>query len=300
MATGGVLTSTMKLFPLVLFCAVLAFVSAKAELPESAKVGPFYAGCQAYSFRLYSVMEAIEKTAEAGGKTIQFYSRQALHAENKEVLFNHESPLEVIAQVKAKLAAAGVHAAAYGVVRFDQDEVASRKVFEFAKEMGMSVLVTEPAVEALDHLEKLAKEFDLKVAIHNHPKKANDPSYRYWDPEYVLSLVKDRDPRMGACADTGHWIRSGLDPVESVRLLKGRIHDSHLKDLNELGNPKAHDVPFGTGVGKLNEVLNAMVEGGFNGPIHIEYEHNWETSVPEIKQCLDFLRAFVPTVPATK
>lgn len=290
----------MKLFSLSLCCALMASVSAKADLPESAKVGHFYAGCQAYSFRLYSVMEAIEKTAEAGGKTIQFYSRQPLSADNKEVLFNHDSPPEVIAQVKAKLAAAGVHAAAYGVVKFDQDEAASRKIFEFAKEMGMSVLVTEPAVEALDHLEKLAKEFDLKVAIHNHPKKANDPSYRYWDPEYVLSLVKDRDPRMGACADTGHWIRSGLDPVESVRLLKGRIHDSHLKDLNELGNPKAHDVPFGTGVGKLNEVMNAMIEGGFNGPIHIEYEYNWETSVPEIKQCLDFVRAFVPNSPATK
>jgi len=290
----------MKFFPLTLCCALLASFTAKADLPESAKVGHFYAGCQAYSFRLYSVMEAIEKTAEAGGKTIQFYPRQALNAENKEVLFNHDSPPEVIAQVKAKLAEAGVHAAAYGVVRFDQDEAASRKIFEFAKAMGMSVLVTEPAVEALDHLEKLAKEFDLKVAIHNHPKKANDPSYRYWDPEYVLSLVKDRDPRMGACADTGHWIRSGLDPVESVRLLKGRIHDSHLKDLNELDNPKAHDVPFGTGVGKLNEVLNAMIEGGFYGPIHIEYEYNWETSVPEIKQCLDFVRAFELAAPTTK
>jgi sugar phosphate isomerase/epimerase len=265
---------------------------ALAGLPESARVGKFYAGCQAYTFRLFSVMEAIEKTAEAGGKTIQFYPRQALLPGDKDTVFNHDSPAETRELVKKKLADAGVHAAAYGVIRFDMDQAASRRIFEFAKDMGIGVIVTEPAVEALDHLEALAKEYNIKVAIHNHPKKENDESYRYWDPQYVLDLVKDRDPLMGACADTGHWMRSGLDPVESVKLLKGRIHDSHLKDLNVFGDRKAHDVPFGTGVGKVGEVLQAMLDGGFDGPIHIEYEHNWENSVPEVKQCIDFIRQF--------
>jgi sugar phosphate isomerase/epimerase len=265
-----------------------------AELPESAKVGAFYAGCQAYSFRMFSVMEAIEKTAQAGGKTIEFYPKQKLSAEQAEVVFNHESPAEVIAAVKAKLAKEGVTAVAYGVVKLGKDAVENRNVFEFAKTMGIGILTTEPDAEAMDQIEVLVKEFDVKIAIHNHPRKPLDRSYLYWDPNYVLSLVKDRDARMGACADTGHWVRSGLDPVECVRILKGRIFDSHLKDLNEKGNPKAHDVPYGTGVSDVTAILNAFVEGGFYGPVHTEYEHNWENSVGDIKACLEFVKAFVP------
>lgn len=265
-----------------------------AEIPETAKVGVFYAGCQAYSFRLFSVMEAIEKTAQAGGKTIEFYPKQKLSPEQADVAFNHDSPEEVIAAVKTKLAKEGVTAVAYGVVKLGKDEVENRKVFEFAKKMGIGILTTEPDVEALDQIEALVKEFDIKIAIHNHPRKPLDRSYLFWDPKYVLGLVKDRDSRLGACADTGHWVRSGLDPVECVRILKGRIFDSHLKDLSEKGNPKAHDVPYGTGVSDVTAILNAFVEGGFYGPVHTEYEFHWENSVGDITQCLQFVKAFVP------
>jgi sugar phosphate isomerase/epimerase len=265
-----------------------------AEIPETAKVGVFYAGCQAYSFRLFSVMEAIEKTAQAGGKTIEFYPKQKLSPEQADVVFNHDSPEEVIAAVKTKLAKEGVTAVAYGVVKLGKDEVENRKVFEFAKKMGIGILTTEPDVEALDQIEALVKEFDIKIAIHNHPRKPLDRSYLFWDPKYVLGLVKDRDSRLGACADTGHWVRSGLDPVECVRILKGRIFDSHLKDLSEKGNPKAHDVPYGTGVSDVTAILNAFVEGGFYGPVHTEYEFHWENSVGDITQCLQFVKAFVP------
>lgn len=265
-----------------------------AQIPETARVGVFYAGCQAYSFRLFSVMEAIEKTAQAGGKTIEFYPKQKLSPEQADVVFNHDSPEEVIAAVKTKLAKEGVTAVAYGVVKLGKDEVENRKVFEFAKKMGIGILTTEPDVEALDQIEALVKEFDIKIAIHNHPRKPLDRSYLFWDPKYVLGLVKDRDSRLGACADTGHWVRSGLDPVECVRILKGRIFDSHLKDLSEKGNPKAHDVPYGTGVSDVTAILNAFVEGGFYGPVHTEYEFHWENSVGDITQCLQFVKAFVP------
>jgi sugar phosphate isomerase/epimerase len=279
-----------SLFAYALFAGVIT----RAELPESAKVGQFYAGCQAYSFRLFTVMEAIEKTAKAGGKTIEFYPKQKLSPERGEEVFNHESPDGVIAEVKAKLAKEGVTAVAYGVVKLGKDEVENRKVFNFAKKMGIGILTTEPDAEALDQIEALVKEFDIKIAIHNHPRRPLDRGYLYWDPNYVLSLVKDRDARMGACADTGHWLRSGLDPVECVRILKGRIFDSHLKDLNEKGNPKAHDVPFGTGVSNVTAILEAFVETGFYGPLHTEYEHRWEDNVADIAKCLDFVRAFQP------
>lgn len=283
-----------RLLPLLPLLALTALLSRAAEIPETARVGHFYAGCQAYTFRLFSVLEAIEKTAQAGGKTIEFYPRQKLSPEQPDVIFNHESPPEVIAAVKAKLAEKGVTAVAYGVVRLGSNEVENRKVFEFCKGMGIGVVVTEPEVAALDQIEALVKEFDIKMAIHNHPRRPLDRAYLFWDPEYVLSLVKDRDPRMGACADTGHWVRSGLDPVECVRILKGRIFDSHLKDLSEKGNPKAHDVPYGQGVSDINAILAEFHKQGYPGPLHVEYESNWENSLPDVTQCLEFVRNWKP------
>lgn len=265
-----------------------------ADLPDSIKVGSYAVGCQAYTFKAFSVFEAIEKTAAAGGKTIEFFSKQKLSPEQPDVIFNHQSPPDVLDQVKAKLARHGITPMGYGVVKLTQDQAENRAIFQFAKTMGIGIVVTEPDAEALDPIEDLVKEFDIKIAIHNHPRRPLDRAYQYWDPNYVLSLVKDRDPRMGACADTGHWVRSGLDPVECIRILKGRIFDSHLKDLNEKGNPKAHNVVYGTGVSDIPAILNAFAAQGFHGPIHIEHEVNWETNLPEVTQCIDYIRAFKP------
>ena len=282
----------MKKFLLPLL--LLAVAGFAATIPETAKVGQFYAGCQAYSFRLFSVMEAIEKTAAAGGKTIEFYPKQKLSPDKADQVFNHESPPEVIAAVKAKLAEQGVTAVGYGVIKLGADAAADRKVFEFCKTMGIGIVITEPDVKGLDGIEALVKEFDIKMAIHNHPKRPLDRAYLFWDPNYVLELVKDRDPRMGACADVGHWVRSGLNPVDCIRILKGRIFDSHMKDLTEFGNPKAHDLPFGMGKSDIPAILAEYHAQGYPGPLHVEYEHNWETSLPEIKQSLEFVKNWKP------
>lgn len=264
------------------------------SLPDSAKVGEFYAGCQAYTFNRFTLMEAIEKTAQAGGKTIEFYPGQKFSADKPDLKWDQNATPEMISAVKAKLAEHGLTPVGFGVVRLANDEAACRKVFDFCKTMGIGVVVTEPAEDAFDLIEKLVKEYDIKMAIHNHPKRPLDRAYKYWDPNYVLSLVKDRDPRMGSCADIGHWVRSGLNPVECIEILKGRIFDSHVKDLTEFGDPKAHDVPFGTGVSKIADVLNAYAAQGFYGPLDIEYEYNWENSLPEVRQCLEFVKNFKP------
>ncbi len=281
-------------FLLFSLCLAAVSLTQAAPIPESAKVGQFFAGCQAYSFNRFSTLEAIEKTAEAGGKTIEFYPGQRLRPDNKDLKWNHDATPEVIAEVKAKLAEKGVTAVAYGVVRLGADEAANRKVFEFCKTMGISVIVTEPDVNALDQIEKLVKEYDIKMAIHNHPMRPMDRAYKFWDPNYVLELVKDRDPRMGACADTGHWVRSGLKPVECIRILKGRIFDSHLKDLNAFGDPKAHDLPYGEGVSDVAAILAEYAAQGYPGPLHVEYEFNWDNSVPDITKCLEFVKNWKP------
>jgi sugar phosphate isomerase/epimerase len=106
-----------------------------------------------------------------------------------------------------------------------------------------------------------------------------------------MSVIKDRDGRIGSGADTGHWVRSGLNPVECLRILKGRIISSHLKDLNEM-SPGAHDVPFGAGVSDIPAVLTELKSQGFAGNISIEYEYHWENSTPEVGQCIGFVRGY--------
>lgn len=269
-----------------------ATVSARAAnpIPADCQTGGFFIGCQAYTFNHFSLFEAIEKTAQAGGKVIEFYPGQNLSKEEPNVKWDHNASAETIQKVKDKLAAAKVRAVNYGVVGIPKDEAEARKIFEFAKVMGLYAITTE-SVDALDTIEKLVKEYDIKVGFHDHPKQANNPEYRMWDPNYVLSVIKDRDARIGSCADTGHWVRSGLNPVECLRVLKGHIISSHLKDLNEMG-PGAHDVPYGAGVSDVPALLTELKAQGFAGNISIEYEYHWENSTPEVGQCVGFVRGY--------
>ena len=110
-----------------------------------------------------------------------------------------------------------------------------------------------------------------------------------WDPNYILSVVKDRDARIGSCSDIGHWVRSGLVPADCLKILKGRVISVHLKDLNEK-SPEAHDVPAGTGVSDIPAVLKELKRQKFVGNISIEYEYNWKNSVVDVAQSVGFVR----------
>ena len=264
-------------------------VRSEVKIPNKYKQGGFAIGCQAYTFNHFTVFEAIEKTAEAGGKVIEFYPGQKLSKAEPNVSWDHNASDETIAKVKAKLAEHKIMAVNYGVVGIPKDEAAARKVFEFAKKMGMRAVTTEDT-GSIDTIEKLVKEYDIMVGFHDHPRQAKNPNYKMWDPNYILSVVKDRDNRIGSCADTGHWVRSNLDPVECLKILDGRIVSSHLKDLNQKGD--GHDVPFGTGVSNVKAILDELKRQKFQGNISIEYEYHWDNSVPEVKQCIDFVRAY--------
>ena len=229
---------------------------AESKIPDECKVGGFAIGCIVYTFDRFTLFEALEKTAECGGTVVELSAKTSLSKEEPNVPFDYHASPETIQKVKAKLAQCKLKAASYAVIPFPAEEAEGRKLFEFAKVMGLRAITTE-SPELIDRMEKLVKEYDIMIAFHDHPRRPNDPSYRMWDPNYVLSLIKDRDPRIGVCADTGHWIRSGLKPVECLRILKGRIVTSHLKDLNEMGL-RAHDVPYGTGVADMPGILEEL------------------------------------------
>lgn len=261
------------------------------KIPDEYKSGGFAIGCQAYTFNHYTVLEAIEKTAEVGAKVIEFYPGQKLSPDEPNVSWDHNASDETIDKVKGWLEKYHLKAVNYGVVGIPKDEAGARKIFEFARKLGLYGVTTE-STDAIDTIEKMVKEYDIRVGFHDHPRRKNDPSYRMWDPNYVLSVVKDRDPRIGSCADVGHWVRSGLKPVDCLRILKGRIISSHLKDLNEFGNVGAHDLPYGTGVSDIPAVLEELHNQGFEGNISIEYEYNWTSSVPEVAQCIGYVRGY--------
>jgi sugar phosphate isomerase/epimerase len=263
--------------------------SLAANVPEEGKIGGFLVGCQAYTFNRFTVFEAIEKTRQAGGKTIEFYPNQKLSAEQPEVKWDHNASDELIQKVKAKLDQEKIRAVNYGVVRA-KNEMEWRKIFEFAKKLGLYGITIE-AVEDLDTIEPLVKEYNICVGIHEHARRPNDPSYKVWDPNYVLSMVKNRDPRIGVCADTGHWATSGVQPLEAFRILRGRIISCHLKDRPVIGEERP-DTILGTGVSNIGGILAELKRQGFRGNISLEYENNWDHSVPDVAQCIGFIRGW--------
>ena len=169
---------------------------AQPSIPPECLTGGFAIGCQAYTFNRFTAFEAIEKTAEAGGKVIEFYPGQKLSSDHPELSVSHDASAEVLKQLKAKLAKHEIKAVNYGVVSVPNNETEARKVFEFATQMGMRAITTE-STESIDLLEKLAKEYDLGVAFHNHPRQPDNPNYKVWDPKYIAELTKGRDPRIG-------------------------------------------------------------------------------------------------------
>ncbi|HUR44791.1 MAG TPA: sugar phosphate isomerase/epimerase [Candidatus Saccharimonadales bacterium] len=277
----------------LLVVAASCSLQAEVKIPKEYKSGQFFIGCQAYSFNHYTVFEAIEKTAETGSKVIEFYPGQKLSKDEPKVMWDHNASDETIAKVQAKLKKHHIKAVNYGVVGIPQDEASARKIFEFAKKMGLRAVTTE-STESIDTIEKMVKEFDVMVGFHDHPKRPNNPGYRMWDPNYILEVVKDRDKRIGSCADTGHWVRSGLKPVDCLKILEGRIISSHLKDLNEFGKDGAHDLPYGEGVSDVPAILNELYRQGFTGNISVEYEYKWTESVPDITKCITFVREYKP------
>jgi sugar phosphate isomerase/epimerase len=267
----------------------LSPILANAQIEDSHRTGGFLLGVQAWTFNHYSAMEAVEKAAAVGAANIELFPGQAVGDAFPGVTIGPDMSPAATDAFRAQLKKYNVNVVAYGVTGIDKDENSARKLFSWAKSLGIGIINTE-SVDSLDTIEKMVKEFDMKVGFHDHPKNS-DPNYRMWDPSYIYELVKNRDHRIGSCADTGHWVRSGIKPVDALKMLHGRVVASHLKDLNEF-TPGAHDVPFGTGVSDVKAILDELHREGYRGTLSIEYEYDWTTSMPEVAQCIGFVRGY--------
>ena len=213
--------------PIAVLALALAANLHAEPIPENLRQNGWFIGCQAYTFKEFSAFEAIAKTKEAGGNMIEFYPGQILKPGSK-IKVHHTMPEDARKELMAECDRQGVRPVNYGVVGANNAEEV-RSIMEFAKKMGLYSVCTE-STEQVAAWEAAAKEFDIKVAFHEHGGSMSNPDYKVWNPLYILGVVESRDHRLGACADLGHWCTSNLKPVECLRILKGRIISVHLKD----------------------------------------------------------------------
>lgn len=277
----------MRLIPLL--ALVLTAGLTAAPIPADAYKDGLAIGCQAYSFKEFSAFEAIAKTKEAGGATIEFYPGQKLRPDSPagEVV-SHNASDEVVKSLLDECKRQGIYPVNYGVVAAG-DAAEIRKIMEFARKMGLYSICTE-STELVAEWEKAVKEFDIKVAFHEHGGSMSNPNYKVWNPLYIRGVVESRDPRVGACADLGHWCTSGLKPIECLRILNGRVISVHLKDKSEFGK-NGVVVPAGQGVVDVAACIAELKKQNFKGHFSIEHENDWKDSVPKIKQSIEFTKA---------
>ncbi len=237
-------------------------------------------GVQAWTFRRFTLAQAIEKSSSLGIHYIEAYPGQPLGG-GLEGKFHHTMS-EASRRGILDLAKAGnVKIVSYGVVN-GKDEAEWRQIFAFAKAMGLRNVTAEPPREILPVLDKLSREFGVTLAFHDHPT----PSL-YAHPQTAFDALQPYGPNLGVCADTGHWARSGYDPVAALRLLRGRILESHFKDVDQW-TKAGKDVPFGTGTTNVAGQLAELRRQRFGGVVLIEYETDSPQLENDVKRCVDY------------
>lgn len=233
-------------------------------------------GIQTYSLRGYPVAEALRHAKDLGFTHVEVYPG----------MFPITDDMAAIAAQRKLADDLGLVLSAHSVNRFTKDAAANRKVFAYAKALGVPILGADPDPDSFASLDDLVKEFDIKIAIHNH-----GPRHRYNKVVDVLRAIEGRDLRIGALADLGHFIRSGEKPVDVIRALKGRLYGIHLKDFAEMQD-KTKGVILGQGHIDVPAVFAALAQVGFpaDGALSIEYEENEKNPLADIRECLRIAR----------
>ncbi len=238
--------------------------------------------CGTYSFNKLTFFEAVDQAAALGIPYVEGFTWQRLSPERPDVQTNAAMSAADRKAAAKKLADTGVKLVGCYCQKLASEEQA-RPIYEWAKEMGVETFIAEPPPEAYDVVEKLCDEYAINLAIHNHPQ----PSH-YWNPETVLKACQGRGKRFGACCDTGHWVRSGFQPVKALKMLQGRILWFHLKDVDSFGRKEAECVPWGTGAGDIEGILKEMHRQGYHGFFGIEYEPYAPDNAAKIAQCVAY------------
>jgi sugar phosphate isomerase/epimerase len=254
-----------------------------AAAPERLKLG-----VASYSLRKFPFEKALDMTRACDTKYINF----------KDVHLPRTDSPDAIRAAKAKTEAAGLTIMGGGTITMRNDtpeETATlRKDFEYAKLAGFPVIVAAPSIKSLDAVEQLAKEFQIRIAIHNH-----GPEDKFFPSPYdVHKHIKDRDKHLGLCVDIGHTWRAGTDPTKAVLELRDRVYDLHVKDLRNLKD-KDSQVIVGKGVIDFPGLFRALIKIGYTGHVGLEYEINADDPLPGMQQSFAFMRGVLAGITST-
>ena len=241
---------------------------------SSGSTDGFKLGVQMWTFRMFTFAEALDKVDSAGIKNIEAFWGQKL-GDGMTGEFGAGMNADTRAKLKKLLQDKGISIVAMGVI-VPKDKAEWLKAFELAKDFGLSYITAEPIKTQWDMVDSLAGAYNIKVAIHDHPK----PNV-YWSPDSVLAATQGH-PNIGSCADVGHWARNGVDPVEALKKLEGHIIGVHLKDIVKFNETEAADTVVAKGVIDFPAVFAELKRQNFNGMMSIEHESNWYHSLPDV------------------
>ena len=256
---------------------VAANQNAKLKPPTDDAALPIRLGLATYTFRNF---DAAQMVAYAKQLKTPYLNLKDVHL-----------PLTPLDQVKAKAdeyRAQGFTLVAAGNITFDKDDDDDiRGKFEYAKAAGIPVLVCAPTHENLPRLEKFVREYNVKLAIHNHgPEDKNFPS-----PFDVLAAVKNLDERIGLCMDLGHSLRAGADVIAAIHEAgaAGRLYDLHIKDLAS-ASAKESQVAVGEGVMPVRGIFEALMAAKYPGTVDLEYEIVPRDPMPGVVESFAYMR----------
>ena len=241
---------------------------------------PFELGIASYTFRKYTLEETLEMTKRVGIKNIAF----------KSFHLKMDSTDEQIKEVVKKVNEYGINLYGGGVIYMKTSKEMDH-AFEYAMKAGMKVIIGVPEPDLLDHLDKKVKEYDIKVAIHNHGP--GDETYP--TAESIYEKIEPFDNRIGICLDVGHTQRIGEDPVNDIDRFSNRILDVHLKDESE-ATPEGYPVEMGHGCLNIPDILKMLIAKGYEGIASFEYEKDPEDVLPGLAESVGYVRGVLDSI----
>lgn len=242
-------------------------------------------GVQLWTFRMFTMEQALQKVDSCGIKYVEAFWGQALGANTKDT-FGVKMSQAGRDKLKELLKSHNIKMVAMGVIS-PQTAEEWNDAFKLAKEFELSYITAEPVKKLWGTVDSLAGAYGIKVAIHDHPKPNN-----YWHPDSVLAAIAGH-PNIGSCADVGHWARNGLDPVDCLKKLEGHVFGVHFKDIKEFNKTEAADTTVGKGVIQFTPIFEELKRQKFSGMLSIEHESNWYNSVPDVIETVKFYDAEV-------
>jgi Xylose isomerase-like TIM barrel len=262
------------------FVAMKDVFALAQERPPAEVSSPVRLGLASYTLRNFS-----------RAQLIGFMKQLNVFALNAKDVKDHlpaDPPGEAVAL--ADYAAAGIKLHAAGVISFAKDEDADiRSKFEYSKSAGIPVIVAgDPTAQTLPRIEKFAKEYDIRIAIHNH-----GPEDKLWpSPVTILKAVKDMDPRIGCCIDVGHTVRAGRDVVQAIQEAGPRLFNVHMKDLTNFQD-KESQVAVGDGSMPVRGIFEALIAVKYDGFIDLEYEIHPNDPMPGVIGSFAYMRGML-------